>query len=62
MSIDKLEAIYVFCMNYHEGQWSQKYRILSKISSKYNMKLSNLDIACIENYSPIYKQLVAKHA
>lgn len=34
MSFEKLATVYVFCADYHEGQSSRLYRILSKISSK----------------------------
>ena len=34
MSFDLLGAVYVFCANYHSGQNSRLYRILSRISAK----------------------------
>ena len=33
MSFDKLAAIYVFCANYHSGQWSRLYRLMCRISA-----------------------------
>ena len=52
MSFDKLAAVYVFCMNYHEGQDSRKYRILSKINSQYNLWLTDNAIRQIEAEEP----------
>lgn len=34
MNPDFIFALYVFCMNYHSGQWSRGYRILSRISKR----------------------------
>jgi hypothetical protein len=49
MSIDKAAAVYVYCMNYHTGQDSKEYRIMSKLSdpNSYNIKLSNRAIDVI---------------
>ena len=30
--IDAMFALYVFCANYHEGQWSEKYSIMSQMN------------------------------
>jgi hypothetical protein len=49
MSFDKIVATYVYCMNYHTGQWSREYRILSKIISQYHLKLTDNAIASIED-------------
>ena len=44
MSFDKLAGIYVYCMDYHEGQWSRLYRILSRISKKeLNLRDSSIE-------------------
>lgn len=34
MSFDKIAALYVFCANYHSGQNSRLYRILSRIANR----------------------------
>jgi len=34
MSLDKLAALYVFCANYHEGQNSRLYRLMSRIAAR----------------------------
>jgi hypothetical protein len=31
MSFEKLAGIYVYCMDYHGGQWSRLYRLMSRI-------------------------------
>lgn len=31
MSADFTFALYVFCQDYHSGQWSRLYRIMSRI-------------------------------
>jgi len=32
MTFDTLAGLYVYCMDYHSGQWSRLYRIMSKIN------------------------------
>ena len=72
MSFEKAAALYVFCMNYHKGQWSREYRIMSKLVNKYKIKLTDSAIAAIQNDDHedqgdwwearnIYFQLVANH-
>lgn len=34
MSFDKFAALYVWCANYHTGQWSREHRILSRIAKR----------------------------
>lgn len=34
MNPDFIFALYVFCANYHSGQWSRGYRIMSRISQR----------------------------
>ena len=31
MSIEKLAGVYVYCMDFHGGQWSRLYRLMSRI-------------------------------
>jgi hypothetical protein len=31
MSFEKLAGIYVYCADFHEGQWSRLYRLMSRI-------------------------------
>ena len=33
MSFEKLAGIYVYCMDYHSGQGSRLYRLLSRIDA-----------------------------
>lgn len=70
MSFDRIAATYVFAMNYHEGQGSRLYRILSKISTHYMIRLSDRAIAAIQGdmYSQewsyansIYNKLEARY-
>lgn len=39
---DALAALYVFCMNYHSGQWSDEYRIMCQIDA--NLRDRHIDI------------------
>jgi hypothetical protein len=54
-------VLYVFCMDYHSGQWSRGYRLLSKLGSKYiGGHLGNgLIEECRKCY--IYKHFVTKY-
>jgi hypothetical protein len=57
---DIAEAYYVFFMDHHEGQGSDKYRRLSKMSKYFkprpNLKYETLE----ENAKMIYDLLAAK--
>lgn len=72
MSTDFTFALYVFCMDYHSGQWSRLYRIMSRISSR-GIQLSDGDEAAIrrgkddpgnewETARTYYRQLKRKYA
>lgn len=67
-------ALYVFCMDYHSGQTSRLYRILSRISSR-GINLSDSAIKAIQGKptsfssgfewaysSKFYRELVAKYS
>ena len=41
MSFDKVAALYVFCADYHGGQNSRLYRLMSRIARYYRLQLSN---------------------
>lgn len=41
MNPDFVFALYVFCADYHTGQWSRGYRLLSFITSRYGPQLSD---------------------
>ena len=60
MSFEKIAATYVYCMDYHGGQWSREYRILSKISTQYKLWLSDNMIDEMRE-SPVYLNLVDKY-
>ncbi len=47
MSTDKIAALYVFCMDYHSGQSSRLYRLLSKLNTQYKVRLSDWAIKSI---------------
>jgi len=54
--------LYVFCMDYHSGQWSRGYRILSRLSGYYRANVSS-STACKEaRESAAYKYLEANYA
>lgn len=71
MSIDKLAGIYVYCMDYHSGQWSREYRILSRIVGQYKLRLTDSAIRQISEpideecewieAAEVYQTLVANH-
>ena len=57
--LDIVEAYYVFFVNYHEGQNSDKYRRLSKISTYYKPSVFLSSRANLtDNGKAIYDQLV----
>jgi hypothetical protein len=41
MSFDKVAALYVFCANYHTGQWSKLYKLMSRIVRQYRPHLTD---------------------
>lgn len=58
---DLIAAIYLFCADYHSGQWSRGYRILSRIETRYRPR--NLDLLREEEtVKCIYDQLVKNYA
>lgn len=38
MSFEKLAIIYVFCNDFHSGQWDRLYRIQSRIGKQLRIK------------------------
>lgn len=48
MNSDYIFALYVFCMDYHSGQWSRLYRIMSRISAR-GIQLRDSHIAAIRH-------------
>jgi hypothetical protein len=48
MSFDKIAGTYVYCMDYHSGQWSREYRIMCKLENQYQLKLSDSCILAIQ--------------
>ena len=54
---DIVEAYYLFFTEYHEGQWSDKYRRLSKIMTYF--RPSPLGVRLNENGQAIYNNLVS---
>lgn len=56
---DIVEAHYVFCMRYHQGQWSERYARLCKISRYFKPGLSvDQGRFSSDNAREIYKNLV----
>lgn len=41
MSPDTIFGMYVYCANWHSGQGSRLYRLLSRISTQYRPQLSD---------------------
>lgn len=73
MNHDFAFGLYVFCMDYHTGQWSRLYRILSKLSTQYRVSLRDNHIAAIrrgkddpgnewEQARTYYRELKRKYA
>ena len=55
---DQYFELYVFCMDFHSGQWSRGYRLMSKLGPA---QMSDRFIEeCRE--SEIYQHLVANYA
>jgi len=59
---DIVSAYYVFFVQYHEGQWSDKYRRLCKIQSYFKPGVSVQNGELEDNALEIYKSLVDKDA
>lgn len=59
---DIVEAYYVFFVNYHEGQWSEKYRRQCKMHSYFKPGLSVQNGELEGNSLEIYENLVLKEA
>jgi hypothetical protein len=58
---DIVEAHYWFCADYHEGQWTNKYERLCRISKYYTPSpLSYGRRTMNENAASIYDALVSK--
>jgi hypothetical protein len=55
---DIVEAYYVFFVNYHEGQWSEKYRRQCKMQSYFKPSLSVQNGKLDGNALEIYNALV----
>ena len=49
MSFDKISAVYVYCMDYHGGQWSREYALLCRIQRQYKLKLTDSSISGIRD-------------
>lgn len=60
---DILEAYYVFFVNYHEGQWSDKYKRLCKLRKyflpRWRVREFGLEALSLDG-KEIYDRLVAK--
>jgi hypothetical protein len=56
---DIIEAHYWFCADYHEGQWSEKYQRLCRISRYFSPGACS-NGPSNENSQAIYDDLVAK--
>ena len=52
---DIVEAHYLFLIHYHEGQWSEKYSRLSKITTYFKPAPSGVTLT--ENGQEIYNNL-----
>lgn len=48
MNPDFIFALYAFCSDYHSGQWSRGYRILSAIVSRYDPSLRDAHLYSIQ--------------
>lgn len=41
MSFDLIAAVYVYCANYHSGQGSRLYALMSRIVRQYDPRISD---------------------
>lgn len=53
---DIVEAYYLFFTQYHEGQWSEKYSRLSKITTYFKPAIGGVTLS--DNGLAIYNNLV----
>ena len=52
---------YVLCMDYHGGQWSRGYRLLSRIVRRYRPRITDAYAAEIRS-SELYATLASAYA
>jgi len=57
---DIVEAYFCFFTDYHDGQWSDKYKRLSKIYSYFTPRHSLRMETLSENAREIYDNLITK--
>jgi hypothetical protein len=58
---DLMLTLFVLCQDYHSGQWSRGYRILSRIYSRYkNPSVSDMGYDEIRK-SSLYNELATKY-
>jgi hypothetical protein len=64
VSADRLELVatlYVLCMDYHGGQWSRGYRLLSRIARRYRRVRINDAYAAELRASELYATLARRY-
>lgn len=54
-------TLYVLCMDYHSGQWSRGYRLLSRITSRYRRPHISDAYAAVIRSSELYATLVRRY-
>ena len=61
---DLYGALWLFCSEYHSGQWSRGYRILSRLATAGYQPGMSLQDGCFESEEQhdIYDHLVANYA
>lgn len=66
MSLKKLIILRTFAMDYHSGQWSRGYKILSLTSLRLRAKVPEVKVTDgmfdAARRTKIYKELVEKYA
>ncbi len=63
MRDDLIFALYLFCQQYHNGQSSRGYRILSRIQTRYpGIRIARGHEVDIQLDCPIYRSLVQNYA
>lgn len=58
---ERLAGLYVYCMDYHEGQNSKLYRILSRIETLYKPNFTDSYIKEIRQENLTYERLKAEN-
>lgn len=62
MSFELIAALYLVCSDYHSGQWSRGYRILSRITRQYKPRNIDKRLLAEPDIAELYRRIVENYA